>query len=532
MQSRMTRPRFLGAATPAPPAATPAPTKVAEKEIVEITWAVVENPAGLIKPDHAAHLAAGEATRIRLRMLPVPKSDFEAKMNTWLATNTVPDIMEVWNPEDVRYFAASALLPIMPLVDEYGPNLKRYLEAQPELKRWTAEGIHYLVPKMWYNRRTLAPAPHFRTDWLDELGLPVPEDFDQLYEVLTELKKAHPDAYWTGRNGIHGKLIPLVSYAMGSGKGGWYVGRDSPYFDKDVDGGKWLYGPVQPEMKDVLAYLAKAYKEGILDPDVASTTDAQWDELNRSDRGFFGYDNFMKLPRWIVALREKNPKATWAPVATFKGKRGRRQSDFNSFDGGLCLGATSKHPDRAIELLDWLITPIGLDTCNWGIEGVHYTLKEPRAAVIEDYTMEGVGKAMPTEGRELKPEIFDKYTKLGGVGFGADICASLHNMVILSAGSREELFQPTPGEADAWYEMSENDPGLHKPFLAPALTTEELERLKEPMTNVATIINPALDKVVLGQITLSDYDKAVEEAIKAGALEMEKIYNDAEARMK
>jgi len=80
--------------------------------------------------------------------------------------------------------------------------------------------------------------------------------------------------------------------------------------------------------------------------------------------------------------------------------------------------------------------------------------------------------------------------------------------------------------------MSVNDTGLHKPVLLPALTTEELERLKEPMTNVATIINPALDKVVLGQITLSDYDKAVEEAIKAGALEMEKIYNDAEARMK
>ena len=86
-------------------------------------------------------------------------------------------------------------------------------------------------------------------------------------------------------------------------------------------------------------------------------------------------------------------------------------------------------------------------------------------------------------------------------------------------------------ELDERYEISTNDPGLHMEVLVPPFTKEEIEAVKEPKARVDAIMVPAMEKVVLGQMTLSEYDKAVQDAIKVGAEDMETIYNEAEARM-
>ena len=51
----------------------------------------------------------------------------------------------------------------------------------------------------------------------------------------------------------------------------------------------------------------------------------------------------------------------------------------------------------------------------------------------------------------------------------------------------------------------------------PSFTAEESEDLKKIQTDVNAIMDPAIDKVVIGQATMADWDKAVQDAIKAGA---------------
>ena len=133
-----------------------------------------------------------------------------------------------------------------------------------------------------------------------------------------------------------------------------------------------MYGPIHPEFKDVLAYFAKLYKEQLLDPDFAITTPDQWHEKNSSGKGVFSWDNFSFCVRWNQAIRGTDPKATWTPIPILKGTKGARQNDYSGFagsGGGWCIGADCKNPDRAIELLDWKVTPIGLDTSQLGHRG-------------------------------------------------------------------------------------------------------------------------------------------------------------------
>jgi len=510
--------------------AAPAPGQI----IGEITITRGEHPSQPIVPDAPAHLATTEATGIRMNWQPVPSADYPGKLRVWLATKQVPDLTRA-TVADVRDFAdPSVLQPLMPLLDKYGPNLKRYMEANPEVNRWLINGEHYLIPVLHYNWERSAPMPCIRKDLLDKAGLSAPEDFDQLHETLAELKKANPDAIgWTNRNGIK-RLLMLISYPMGSGLGGWFKGRDVPYFDKDVDGGKWLYGPIHPEFKEVLAYFARMYEEDILDPDIATTTSEQWHERN-SSKALFTWDNYGFATRWNTAFRTADPSITtgpWDVLPTIKGPKGPRQNDFANFEGGWCVSAACKNPEWVIKVLDWQITPIGLDITNWGIEGVHYTLKGPRPDKIEDYTLPGVNKVMPNAYRELLPAIVEKYKNepQPGYNFMSETGTGLLDLTVLACSGIGRVWE-VPGQREAWIATAEADPGLHREVLMPPFDAAEIEQLKKLQTDVNNIMDPALEKVVLGQMTLADYDKEVAAAIKAGAQDIERIYNEAEARL-
>ena len=142
-------------------------------------------------------------------------------------------------------------------------------------------------------------------------------------------------------------------------------------------------------------YFAKLYKEQLLDPDFAIVTPDQWHEKNSSGKGVMAWDNFSFCVRWNQAIRGADPKATWTPIPIPKGTKGARQNDYSGFagsGGGWCIGANCKNPERAIEVLDWKLTPIGLDTCSWGIQDTHYTLKGSRPDTITDYSTANLQK--------------------------------------------------------------------------------------------------------------------------------------------
>jgi len=508
---------------------TPAPAAV---EVVELIVAKGDSVYQPMIQDAPARVALEEAVGVRMIVQAAPQADWNTKMSLMLATNQVPDIMQVSGSAIADYAKPSVLHPIRALAEEYAPNIKKYNEANSYVKRFVQSGELYLLLRDGYNKRVVAPMPMVRKDLLEKLDLPAPDDFDQLYEVLKEFKKYNPDAIcWGARRGLK-RFLMINAYPMGSGMGAWKTGVDIPYYDKDVDGGKWLYGPIHPEFRDVLDYFARLYKEGLLDPDITTTNDDQLYERYTSDRAIFIWENMTFPVRWNKALREKNPEATWGPIPVLRGKKGRRQNNYNGPSGGYVIGAGCKHPDRVIQLYNFQISPEGLDLTNWGIEDVHYTLKGSRPDVIEDYTLEGIGKAMPGEMREIVPGVFEKYAKTPDPyrKFQSDVGLGQLDWVMLYDQTVHYIWDE-PGEADAWYELTAKDPGLHDTTFAPPFNADEAERLKDIQADVDAIVNPALERVVLGQMSLSEYDKAVQDMINAGAEEWERIYNEAEARL-
>ena len=556
MESRMSRRDFLRVSTltaaglvlsacatpttaPAPaPAATtapaggPAPTAAAARETIEITIGRSQHALEPIINDAPAHLAAGQANGMRLNFSVVPESDWVNKQKLWLSTKQLPDLLFCKSQEIRDYQSPEVLKPLLGLIDKHGPNLKRYLAAYPNVKKVMGGNELYYIPQVTYNWKYLAPMPVIRKDLVEKAGLKIPETWDDLITVIKEVKKANPGMTgWTNRNGTRW-FLSLVTYPMGSGYGATqaYFG---PYYDPDQK--KWLFGPIHDEFKEILGYFARAWKEGVFDPDLLTATPDQWREKNGGGKGIFGYDNYFFCSAWNKTLREKDPKAAWSPIPSLKNKNIRRGVNYDGFYDGWAISAASKYPERIIQLLDWMITPIGLDTTNWGIEGTHYTLKAPRVERVDDYSFDGLSKAMDPAKKQMVPAIYEKYKAKSDpvFAFRGELGVGQLDFTV-AFDSWPTYAWDAPGEGDAWYDLSikeSKEKILRGRALQPPFTPAESERIKKLLTDVDTVTVPAFDKVILGQMTLAEYDKVIADAKKAGAEELEKIYNDAEARV-
>ncbi len=125
---------------------------------------------------------------------------------------------------------------------------------------------------------------YVRKDWLDNLGLSIPENWDDFYNMLHAFTYGDPDG-----NGIK----DTKGYTdVKSASEDWYnravmLNARVEFYYKD---GKWIDGFNEPEMIKALERLKKIYQEGLIDPNI--TTNTTFTARNRfinSDVGVITY---------------------------------------------------------------------------------------------------------------------------------------------------------------------------------------------------------------------------------------------------
>lgn len=104
--------------------------------------------------------------------------------------------------------------------------------------------------------------PVIRKDWLDELGLPVPETIDEWTTTLKafkEKKGAAAPISFVGK--------PRVFNELGNGA---FIGAFGVTRDFYLEDGKVKFGPAEPGYKEFLSLFHQWYADGLLDKDVAT----------------------------------------------------------------------------------------------------------------------------------------------------------------------------------------------------------------------------------------------------------------------
>lgn len=207
-----------------------------------------------------------------------------------------------------------------------------------------------------------------RQDWLDEIGMDVPQTPDEFYQMLKaykeELNVEYPLSMIFGQ--FKGTLIGsgVITTPFNLVKGDWYVKN-----------GEIHYGYAEKEYKDVLEYLHKLYEEGLIDPNFA-TTDVATSRSNFmnglsgviSDSAGSGVGGFVNsLPdAGVVGIGSLVANEGDTPMS---GHFEERITRFYAVITPQC-----EDKEAAAQFLNYLYTDEGHLLANFGIEGESYTM--------------------------------------------------------------------------------------------------------------------------------------------------------------
>jgi putative aldouronate transport system substrate-binding protein len=461
--------------------------------------------------DSPAIQEINKKTNVKIELQGTPDTNYSEKLKTMLATNNIPDIVRISKanlPDALPMEKAGMFLAVTDYL-ESAPNFKKVMDQNPEIKKLMVDGKLYGFPVMGKWKVRYGQLPLVRDDIMKKLNLQAPTTFDELYQVLKKFKEAYPDSYpLTFRNGIK-NFLPYMAYALGSGY--------TIYFDPDVNGGQYVYGPAHSEdFKPVLTYFNKLYSDKLLDPDYAINTQQTWQEKLSTGKSLFYYDNNTFALGFTKTLQAKDPQAKFEQLRIMKNSKGQTRNYEYAKDWWHLYAVSSKvkDPKEVIKFMDWMYSDEGVKVTNYGIEGEQYKLENGNPVVQDSVLKAYLSKADPFHAMQ------------SAVGTGL--------LAFATYVDEKPLVAISPPELEKWSKLMDQDSKgyFQNPLLDPPFTKEETDKLKQLRTQVDTTVEQEMDKFIMGTRSLNEYEDFAKQLVSKGALEIEKIYNDANARLK
>ncbi|MCI6708755.1 MULTISPECIES: extracellular solute-binding protein [Eisenbergiella] len=308
-----------------------------------------------------------EKSNIKLQIISTPLSDALQKRNLMLASGDYPDLIltdwpTVFTKSDIMQYGVKegVLLPITDYIDKYGNNMKRIFEYNPSYRdRCVApDGEIYGFARFSECYHCSAyPKIYLRQDWMDKLGLKMPETTEELREVLRAFVNDDPNG--NGKKDEIGMLgattwNTMVEYAL-MGMSFQTVKPDF-WLSLGADGKSVEFSPSTDAYREGLRYIKSLYDEGLIDGASFTQKEDQLAQTVRTephvvgmyvcDHAGMGYDNNDPV--------EAENYQILIPVA---GPDGFRRQGQNANEGEVqgfhaVITDVCKYPEAAFRLID------------------------------------------------------------------------------------------------------------------------------------------------------------------------------------
>lgn len=277
-----------------------------------------------------------------------------------------------------RFSAQGALLPVDDAIKQYGSEVGKLVTDNA----WTAvslEGKKYAIPVppfQKFENVDLGSGFLARQDWMDKLGLKAPKNLDELYTFLKTIKDKDPSGKGTipyvaaaGNNGNPLDGLDVITAAFGmSGINNLAV----PFIVKD---GK-LVDAQDVNLKDLLTYVNKLYKEGLIDNEYLFNKTQQVTEKMSSGKAASAFAGYWDPATYQAGLSKIDANAKLSFLPTVEGKDGQKGYTMPApVSNYYIIPKSSKNVNEAVDLLNTYLKDKDLQKfVNFGKEGVHYEM--------------------------------------------------------------------------------------------------------------------------------------------------------------
>jgi putative aldouronate transport system substrate-binding protein len=131
-------------------------------------------------------------------------SDFAEKRNLDIASGDLPDAIfnaAAGDYDLLNWAESGVIVPIEDLIEEYMPNLKKIFDENPEYRQMSTAPDGHIYSMPWIEElgegkesiHTVNGMAWINKEWLDNLGLEMPQTTDQLMTVLEAFKTQDPN---------------------------------------------------------------------------------------------------------------------------------------------------------------------------------------------------------------------------------------------------------------------------------------------------------------------------------------------------
>lgn len=374
------------------------------------------------------------------------------------------------------------ILDLTDLLPKYAPNYWAALQADPELAKEarSPKGRYYDVGSLPHQLPTYGMI--VREDWLKDLGLEVPETISDWYTVLKAFKEekgAQSPLAFTASTFIYKQDVLTSAFDTTSG-----------YY---LDGDKVKFGPMNKGWKDFVKEMAKWYKEGLIDVNIASSDHASFEAqlLNNKTGATMGYTS-SGIGKYMATKAADSPMVlVAAPYPVLKKgeapeKYGKKTSRYSNMSA---ISATCKNPELALRWLDFAFTDRGRLLNAYGVEGVSFEMKNG------------------------KPEYTDTFLKNPD---GLSVSEALHYYASAALGSigdgeafRKQLTTQQEVDSTTIWKVSEK-------HCIPTLVVdpEDQDEYGDIMVEVDNYVAETTLKIICGQLPISTLDNMNKELKK------------------
>ena len=285
--------------------------------------------------------------------------DSVQKKSVAIASGDIPDFMIV-NSAQLSLLAKSDLInrDIGEIFDAY---------ASDKLKEWTNSDGEAVLESAKYDGQViaipmvgssidLAPMLWIRRDWIEKLGLTMPETMDELYDVMVAFRDQDPDG--NGKDDTIGMVFNnnFLNASFGDGVGLFNgFGAYPRAWIEDGNGGL-MYGTAAEENKAALDYLAKMYQEGLIEQDFSSNDESKASEAAVSSRAGIQYGLMWNANFPLNTTIQNDPEADWVaiPLPSATGEAARPQIALRVI-GYVVVNKKCEHPEAVVRMLNFWV---------------------------------------------------------------------------------------------------------------------------------------------------------------------------------
>ena len=439
----------------------------------------------------------------------IPSSDFGTKFPLIMAaSDNLPDLINFQGKPSgfANYCSQGAFLAFDDYL-EFMPDYVEFWENIPEDEKWmqdvrkSFDGKIYYSPSHGLERSTNIRGWLYRKDIFEKHNLKTPETMTELYDVCKKLKELYPDSYpFAMRSGFSN-----LSVIGSSWKPNFHVGV---YYDFENE--KWCYGAAEPVMCDIVEYYSKMVAEKLIPEDFFTMNAASWQELVSTNRGFIMPEYQVRIDFFNNIARKNNPEFTIAACLPPREENGTGLNMLNKYNFvpsgyAVCNTRDEGRIANAFRVLNWFYTDDATELVSWGKEGETFEVVD--------------GKKQFIMGEDASENVQTLY------GFNTLGTHIRHAADSIDASISEEQASVTDFLLDNTY--PELDPTMYLEF-----TTEQSAELADLNTSIETFVQENIQKFILGQKPMSEWDAFSAELSVLPINELLAIYEEAYNKIK